>query len=68
MERIGKIRGKLRKRVWVRVGSIVLIQKRDALGDKKKCDVVYVYYVDEIRKLKNYGELPKDLNINEKEL
>ncbi len=67
-ERIAKIRGKFRKRVWVRLEQIVLVQLRDELGDTEKCDIIHVYKVDEIRKLKNAKEIPQNLVMDLKKM
>lgn len=62
-ERLAKIRGKFRRRVWVNLGDVILVQKREFIQEDDKCDVIHVYYSDEVRKLKNMGELPKDLEV-----
>ena len=63
VERIGKIRGKMRKRVWINVGDTVLVGLRDF--EQGKCDIMYKYNPDEARNLKAYGEIPNDVVINE---
>ena len=65
-ERMAKIRGKFKRRVWVNLGDVVLVQKREFTTDDDNCDVVHVYYSDEVKKLKTFGELPNDLKVNEK--
>merc|ERR1711976_992933 len=62
-DRLAKIRGKFKRRVWVNIGDVVLIQKRMD-NDDNKCDVIHVYYADEVKKLKQYGELPFELEVN----
>ena len=42
----------------------MLVQKRDELGDTVKCDIIHLYKADEIRKLKNAGELPQNLKVD----
>lgn len=66
-ERIAKIRGKFRKRVWVNVGDIILVNMSEDTQDDTKCYIIHVYYYDEVKRLKNLGELPKDLKVNKKE-
>ena len=61
--RLCKIRGKMRKKVWVNAGDIVLVGLRDFQDDK--ADVIHKYNVDEARNLKAYGELPESARINE---
>ncbi|KAI9223120.1 hypothetical protein BC828DRAFT_355252 [Blastocladiella britannica] len=62
-KRLGTIRGKMRKKVWINVGDIVLVGLRDFQDEK--CDVIQKYSVDEARNLKAYGELPDTAKINE---
>ena len=49
------IRGKLRKRVWINIGDIILISYRDYQDDK--ADVILKYSDYEISELKRIGEL-----------
>ncbi|EGW32708.1 uncharacterized protein SPAPADRAFT_136718 [Spathaspora passalidarum NRRL Y-27907] len=62
-KRMGHIRGKLRKKVWMGQGDIILVSLRDFQDDQ--CDVVHKYNSDEARTLKNMGELPETAKINE---
>ena len=66
-ERLAKIRGKFVRRVWVNIGDLILVQRRE-LSDKDddKCDVIHVYYSDEVKKLKNLKEIPKDVKVANK--
>lgn len=61
--RLCHIRGKLRKKVWINQGDIVLIGLRDY--QDAKADVILKYNSDEARNLKTYGELPESAKINE---
>merc|ERR1711935_1073987 len=63
VKRMCHIRGKMRKRVWVCQGDIVLVGLRDYQDEKG--DVILKYSADEARNLKTYGELPVDAKINE---
>lgn len=63
VKRMGHIRGKLRKKVWMGQGDIILVSLRDFQDDQ--CDVVHKYNSDEARTLKNVGELPDNAKINE---
>ncbi|CCE82890.1 Piso0_002646 [Millerozyma farinosa CBS 7064] len=63
IKRMGHIRGKLRKKVWMGQGDIILVSLRDFQDDQ--CDVVHKYNSDEARTLKNVGELPDNAKINE---
>lgn len=62
-KRLCHIRGKLRKKVWINNGDIILIGLRDYQDEK--ADVILKYNPDEARNLKNYGELPESAKINE---
>jgi len=63
IKRLCHIRGKMRKKVWVNSGDIILVSLRDYQDDK--ADVIVKYTPDEARTLKNYGELPENAKINE---
>lgn len=63
VKRLCHIRGKMRKRVWINVGDIVLIGLRDFQDSKG--DIIQKYYFEEARILKAYGELPVNIFIND---
>ena len=62
-KRLCHIRGKLRKKVWINQGDIILVGLRDY--QDAKADVILKYNPDEARNLKSYGELPEYAKINE---
>merc|ERR1712023_404866 len=62
VKRLCHIRGKLRKRVWIGVGDIVLLGLREF--QDQKADIILKYDGDEARSLKTYGELPETVQIN----
>ncbi|PVV03402.1 hypothetical protein BB560_002115 [Smittium megazygosporum] len=64
-KRLGHIRGKMRKKVWINQGDIILLSLRDFQDDK--ADIILKYSPDEARLLKQYGELPENAKINETE-
>ncbi|KAK2195219.1 bifunctional Translation initiation factor 1A (eIF-1A) [Babesia duncani] len=64
--RLCHIRGKMRKRVWVNAGDIILVSLRDYQDNK--ADVIAKYTPDEARSLKAYGELPESTKINETDM
>ncbi|KAI8364792.1 uncharacterized protein BYT42DRAFT_169842 [Radiomyces spectabilis] len=64
-KRLGLIRGKMRKKVWINQGDIILLSLREYQDDK--ADVIGKYSPEEARQLKNYGELPDTTKINEAE-
>jgi translation initiation factor 1A len=61
--RLCHIRGKLRKKVWVASGDIVLVGLRSFQDEK--ADVILRYNPDEARNLKAYKEIPDNAKINE---
>lgn len=63
VKRLCHIRGKLRKKVWINSGDIILLGLRDY--QDTKADVILKYTADEARNLKTYGELPESAKINE---
>ncbi|KAI8875512.1 eukaryotic translation initiation factor 1A, Y-chromosomal [Backusella circina FSU 941] len=63
VKRLATIRGKLRKKVWINQGDIVLLSLREFQDEK--ADVIQRYNPDEARQLKSYGELPDTAKINE---
>mmetsp|Transcript_5444 Transcript_5444/g.19889 ORF Transcript_5444/g.19889 Transcript_5444/m.19889 type:complete len:141 (-) Transcript_5444:169-591(-) len=63
VKRLCHIRGKMRKKVWVNTGDIILVGLRDFQDEK--ADVIQKYMADEARSLKAYGELPDTIRVNE---
>ena len=63
--RLCHIRGKMRKKVWVNQGDIILVGLRDFQDGK--ADVILKYAPDEARRLKAMGELPDNTQINTSE-
>lgn len=62
--RLGHIRGKMHKKVWISVGDVVLVGLRDYQDEK--VDVIHKYNPDEVRNLKSMGEIPENMNVKEK--
>lgn len=52
-EHVCHIRGKMRKKIWINLGDVVLISMRGSLSDTQddKGDVIYKYNAEEIRRL-----------------
>ncbi|CAO3587759.1 hypothetical protein [Absidia glauca] len=65
VKRLAHIRGKMRKKVWINQGDIILLSLREYQDDK--ADVIQKYTPEEARQLKSYGELPDTTKINENE-
>lgn len=65
-KRLAHIRGKLRKKVWINNGDIILLSLREF--EDGKADVIQKYSPDEARALKQYGELPETTKISEETL
>ena len=63
VKRMCTIRGKLKNRVWINSGDIVLLGLRE-FGDDK-ADVIMKYYEEEAHELKELGEIPEHIKINE---
>ena len=61
--RLAHIRGKMRKKVWIGAGDIILVSLREYQDEK--VDVIHKYTADEARALKTAGELPESAKINE---
>ncbi|ABW98149.1 eif1A (nucleomorph) [Hemiselmis andersenii] len=65
IKRLCHIRGKMRKKIWINIGDIVLIGIRDF--QDQKGDIILKYSSGEARSLKAYGELPSSIQINHNE-
>lgn len=53
------IRGKMRKKVWIRVNDVILVSLREFQDDK--ADVIQKYTPDEVRQLKAEKLIPADI-------
>ena len=62
-KRLCHIRGKLRKRIWINAGDIVLVGLRDFQDEK--CDILQKYNAEEDGNLKSYGEIPFNIIISD---
>jgi len=54
-DRLGVLRGKMRKRVWIKTGDFVLISLRGFQDEK--CDIIYKYNMDEVSVLIKDGDI-----------
>ena len=55
-ERVCRIPGRLKRRLWVREGDIVIVEPWE-FGGEEKGDLVYKYTPSQARYLKNKGYL-----------
>jgi translation initiation factor 1A len=62
ISRIGKIRGKDYRRMWIGVGDLILISLRDF--EDEKADILHKYSTEEARSLQAHGEIPATALIN----
>jgi translation initiation factor 1A len=61
VKRMGTIRGKIKKRIWIALGDVVLVALREY--EKDKCDIILKYFEEEVRKLKQMGEIPESIKL-----
>jgi len=62
-DRLVVIRGKFTKRIWLNPGDVIIIRSyREFKQDSEKSDTVYKYRKNEIRSLRNNGELDFAIN------
>jgi translation initiation factor 1A len=57
--RLGRIRGKLKRRIWIREGDVVLVAAWDF--NDQRCDILWRYTVSQVDFLREKGYLPKEL-------
>lgn len=66
--RMGRIRGKIKKRVWMRKGDLVIINPWDfetqVKDQKERCEISWRYFKHEISWLERNNRLPEILDIN----
>ena len=56
------IRGTMRKRIWLSIGDIILVSKRDYQDEI--CDILFKYSANEIHILQEKNEIPQDIMDN----
>lgn len=52
-----RIRGKLKCKVWIRVGDMVLISLREFSTEDRVADVIHKYQDEEVRQLRKFEEV-----------
>ena len=65
MKRVGHIRGTMRKKIWIAMGDVVLLSRREFEDDKG--DIILKYTEEEVRKLKSLNEIPESIKLPENE-
>ena len=65
IKRLGRIRGKLKNKVWIKLSDHVLVGLREFQDDK--CDIIHKYTEEEVRKLQCYGEMDTMVESKEEE-
>jgi len=60
--RVGRIIGKMKKKVWIRPNDLLIVVPWTVQTDQK-CDVIYRYIMPEKEKLKKLNFIPKVLDI-----
>ena len=58
--RLGRIRGKLKRRIWIREGDVVMVAPWDFKSDER-CDILWRYTVSQVDFLRENGHIPKEL-------
>ena len=61
VKRLCRIRGELRKKLWINQSDIILVGLRDY--QDAKADVILKYSADEAKNLKSCGEFPESIKI-----
>ncbi|MFX0019617.1 MAG: translation initiation factor eIF-1A [Promethearchaeota archaeon] len=66
--RMGRIRGKIKKRVWIRKGDLVIVNpwefETELKGQKEKCEISWRYLKHEITWLNRRDKIPENLDLN----
>ena len=65
-ERMGTICGQMRKRVWVNLNDVVLVSLWTGIQDDK-CTIIHKYDMDEAYKLRDMGQFPPGISIEDNE-
>ena len=61
--RIGKVRGKMHKKVWISENDIVLVALRpDCNTSDDKVDIILKYSPDEVKELKKSGHIQESID------
>tara|TARA_Y100000768_G_scaffold356844_1_gene311503 strand:+ start:16706 stop:17122 length:417 start_codon:yes stop_codon:yes gene_type:complete len=63
--RLGHIRGKMHKRVWICIGDTVLVSLRDYQDDK--ADIIHKYTSEETKTLISYNEITGNIKMDDED-
>lgn len=63
VNRLCHIRGKMRKKVWINAGDVVLVSLRDYQDEKG--DIIHKYTPDDVRTLRAEGDFPEAFRLQE---
>lgn len=61
VKRVCHIRGKMRKKIWIAMGDLVLVALREFEDDKG--DIIVKYTQEEVRKLKKMEKIPENIKL-----
>ena len=61
--RLAIIRGKMRKKIWIHAGDIILVGLRDFQDDK--CDIIYKYDESQVLQLKSKKHIPDFIKLED---
>ncbi|GAB4329756.1 MAG: hypothetical protein Kow0069_37300 [Promethearchaeota archaeon] len=62
--RLGRIRGKIKKRMWIRLGEVVVVvpwDPRDEVDGQGRCEIIWRYRKTQEHQLVRKGVLPESL-------
>jgi len=59
--RLGRIPGKMKKRMWIRTGDLLIVKPWDFQDDK--CDILYRYTRTQAVNLSKRGKIPQSVDI-----
>ena len=59
--RMARIRGKHKRRMWIREGDLLIVQPWDFQDEK--CDVIYRYIKTQAQQLSREGRIPDTLDV-----
>lgn len=63
--RLGHIRGKMHKRVWISIGDTVLVSLREYQDEK--ADIIHKYTSEETKTLISYNEITGNIKIDDED-